>query len=49
MADSAILVETTILVDKRYVEADFNRIIEIREREDHRVNVFMEQIICRST
>jgi type I restriction enzyme R subunit len=28
----------------RFVEADFNRIIEIREREAHRVRLFMDQI-----
>jgi type I restriction enzyme R subunit len=29
---------------KRYVEADFNKIIEIKEREAHRVKLFMDQI-----
>jgi len=29
---------------KRYTEADFNKVIEIREREAHRVKLFMEQI-----
>lgn len=29
---------------RRYVEADFNRIIEIKEREAHRVKIFMEMI-----
>jgi type I restriction enzyme, R subunit len=29
---------------KRYTEKDFNRSIEIRERESYRVNVFMEMI-----
>ncbi len=29
---------------KRYTETDFNKIIEIKEREAHRVKVFMEQI-----
>src|ERR1700730_7672614 len=38
------LVEGEVEAGKRYVEADFNRIIEIREREAHRVKVFMEQI-----
>jgi type I restriction enzyme R subunit len=38
------LVEGEIEVGKRYVEADFNKIIEIKEREAHRVKVFMEQI-----
>jgi len=29
---------------KRYTESDFNKIIEIKEREAHRVKVFMDQI-----
>ncbi|MBK9625271.1 MAG: DEAD/DEAH box helicase family protein [Rhodocyclaceae bacterium] len=29
---------------RRYVEADFNKIIEIKEREAYRVKLFMEQI-----
>src|SRR5437762_204401 len=29
---------------KRYTEADFNRVIEIKEREAHRVQLFMEMI-----
>src|SRR5207247_11460383 len=29
---------------RRYTETDFNRIIEIKEREAHRVKLFMEQI-----
>ena len=29
---------------KRYTESDFNKIIEIKEREAHRVKLFMEQI-----
>jgi type I restriction enzyme R subunit len=29
---------------KRYVEADFNKLIEIKEREAHRVKVFMDMI-----
>jgi type I restriction enzyme R subunit len=29
---------------RRYVEADFNRIIEIKDRERHRVKIFMEMI-----
>jgi type I restriction enzyme R subunit len=29
---------------RRYVEGDFNRIIEIKEREAHRVKLFMEMI-----
>ncbi len=38
------LIEGEIESGKRYEEKDFNRIIEIREREAHRVRVFMDQI-----
>jgi type I restriction enzyme R subunit len=38
------VVEGEVESGKRYVEADFNKIIEIREREEHRVKVFMDQI-----
>ena len=38
------LVEGEVEAGKRYVEADFNRIIEIREREAHRVKLFMDMI-----
>jgi len=38
------LVEGEIESGKRYVEGDFNRIIEIKEREAHRVRLFMDQI-----
>jgi len=38
------LIEGDIEEGKRYVEADFNKIIEIKEREAHRVKLFMEQI-----
>ena len=38
------LIEGEVEVGRRYTEADFNRIIEIRERESHRVKVFMDQI-----
>ena len=38
------VVEGEIEADKRYDEADFNKIIEIKEREKHRVELFMEQI-----
>jgi type I restriction enzyme R subunit len=38
------LVEGEIEAGKRYEEADFNRIIEIRERERKRVEIFMSQI-----
>jgi len=39
-----MLVEGEIEAGKRYEEADFNRIIEIREREKKRVEIFMSQI-----
>jgi type I restriction enzyme R subunit len=38
------LVEGEIEAGKRYAESDFNKIIEIKEREAHRVKVFMEMI-----
>ena len=38
------LIEGEIEAGKRYTEADFNKIIEIKEREAHRVKLFMEQI-----
>jgi type I restriction enzyme R subunit len=38
------LIEGEIEIGKRYTEPDFNKIIEIREREAHRVKLFMEQI-----
>jgi len=38
------LVEGEIESGKRYTESDFNKIIEIKEREAHRVKLFMEQI-----
>ncbi|RFC32789.1 MAG: type I restriction enzyme, R subunit [Candidatus Nitrotoga sp. SPKER] len=38
------LVEGEIEAGKRYEEADFNKIIEIREREKKRVEIFMAQI-----
>ena len=38
------VVEGEIEAGKRYEEKDFNRIIEIKEREAHRVKVFMEQV-----
>ncbi len=38
------LIEGEVEVGKRYTEADFNKIIEIKEREAHRVKLFMEQI-----
>lgn len=38
------LVEGEIETGKRYTESDFNRVIEIKEREAHRVKLFMDQI-----
>ncbi|HQS03596.1 MAG: restriction endonuclease subunit R [Halothiobacillus sp. 24-54-40] len=38
------LVEGEIETGKRYEEADFNKIIEIKEREKKRVEIFMAQI-----
>ena len=38
------LVEGEIETGRRYTEPDFNKIIEIKEREAHRVKLFMEQI-----
>ena len=38
------LIEGEIETGKRYTESDFNRIIEIREREAHRVKLFMDQV-----
>ena len=38
------VIEGEIEIRKRYTEDDFNKIIEIREREAHRVKLFMEQI-----
>jgi len=38
------VVEGEVETGKRYTEEDFNKIIEIKEREAHRVKLFMEQI-----
>ncbi len=38
------VVEGEIEAGKRYTEPDFNRIIEIKEREAYRVKLFMDQI-----
>src|SRR5208337_1810560 len=38
------LIEGEIEAGKLYTEPDFNKIIEIKEREAHRVKLFMEQI-----
>ncbi len=38
------LIEGEIESGKRYTESDFNRIIEIKERETHRLKLLMEQI-----
>ena len=42
-ADDTVI-EGEIEQGKRYEEADFNRIIEIKKREEYRVKLFMEQI-----
>jgi type I restriction enzyme R subunit len=39
-----MVIEGEIEAGKRYVEDDFNRVIEIREREKYRVGVFMGMI-----
>jgi type I restriction enzyme R subunit len=38
------LVEGEIEAGKRYEESDFNKLIEIKEREAHRVKIFMDEI-----
>lgn len=38
------LIEGEIEEGRRYIEDDFNRVIEIREREQYRVNLFMNLI-----
>jgi len=38
------LIEGEVETGKRYEEKDFNKIIEIKEREAHRVKMFMEQL-----
>jgi type I restriction enzyme R subunit len=38
------LIEGEVEIGRRYTESDFNRIIEIKEREAHRVKLFLEQI-----
>ena len=38
------LIEGEIEAGKLYTEPDFNKVIEIKEREAHRVKLFMEQI-----
>jgi len=38
------VIEGEVEQGRRYTEDDFNRVIEIRERERYRVKVFMEQI-----
>lgn len=38
------LIEGEVESGKLYQEADFNKVIEIKEREAHRVRLFMEQI-----
>ena len=39
-----MVIEGEIETGKLYTETDFNKIIEIKEREAHRVKLFMEQI-----
>lgn len=39
------LIEGEVEEGKRYVEDDFNRVIEIKEREKYRVKLFMEAIV----
>jgi type I restriction enzyme, R subunit len=38
------LVEGEVETGRRYTESDFNKVIEIREREAHRVKIFMDVI-----
>jgi type I restriction enzyme R subunit len=38
------VIEGEVEAGKRYVEADFNKIIEIKEREKKRVRIFMDEI-----
>ena len=38
------VIEGEVEEGKRYIESDFNKIIEIKEREAHRVKLLMEQI-----
>jgi type I restriction enzyme R subunit len=38
------LIEGEIEIGKRYTEPDFNKIIEIKEREAHRVKIFIDSI-----
>ena len=38
------VIEGEVEAGRRYTESDFNKIIEIRERELHRVRLFMQQI-----
>src|SRR5207253_10875544 len=38
------LIEGEVEEGRRYTESDFNRVIEIKERERHRVKLFMDSI-----
>ncbi|HEX3685229.1 MAG TPA: DEAD/DEAH box helicase family protein [Bryobacteraceae bacterium] len=38
------LLEGEIEIGRRYLESDFNKVIEIKEREAHRVKIFLNQI-----
>ena len=44
VAPDDTVIEGQAEAGKRYIEADFNKIIEIKEREAFRVKLFMEQI-----
>jgi type I restriction enzyme R subunit len=39
-----MLIEGEVEAGKRYTEPEFNKIIEIKEREAHRVKIFMDEI-----
>jgi type I restriction enzyme, R subunit len=39
-----VVVEGEVEAGQRFVESDFNKVIEIKEREKHRVKIFMDQI-----
>jgi type I restriction enzyme R subunit len=43
-APDDLVVDGDVEENRRYVEADFNRIIEIKEREEARVNILMSRI-----
>jgi type I restriction enzyme R subunit len=39
-----MLIEGEVEAGKRYTESEFNKLIEIKEREAHRVKIFMDEI-----